>query len=88
MIINCTKLIYSRIPNIVYSNSWAEGKVSILRLKGLAGDFDVLDRAATGGQGLNYMAILPDCSAIIGAHVRYLCTRKSSKLTTSTAPAL
>ena len=58
-----------RIPDLVYSNTWAEGKISILRLKNLAGDFKVLDDLETGGKGLNFMAILPDCSAIIGAHV-------------------
>lgn len=68
-----------RIPDIVYSNSWAEGKISILRLKGLAGDFKVLDEVETGGKGLNFMAILPDCSAIIGACVRHdlLCMQGS-----------
>jgi len=62
-------LIYSRIPDVVYSNSWAEGKILVLRLKGLAGDFEVLDEIETGGKGLNSMAVLPDCSAIVGAHV-------------------
>ena len=62
-------LIYSRIPDVVYSNSWAEGKIFILRSKGLAGDLEVLDEIETGGKGLNSMAVLPDCSAIVGAHV-------------------
>ena len=62
-------MIYSRIPDVVYSNSWAEGKILVLRLKGLAGDFEVLDETETGGKGLNFMAVLPDCSAIVGAHV-------------------
>jgi hypothetical protein len=67
----------SRIPDLVYSNTWAEGKISILRLKGLAGDFKVLDDLETGGKGLNFMAFLPDCSAIIGAHVGLFPSRKS-----------
>jgi hypothetical protein len=66
-----------RIPDLVYSNTWAEGKISILRLKGLAGDFEVIDEFETSGKGLNFMAILPDCSAIIGAHVGRLPTRRS-----------
>ena len=65
-----------RIPDLVYSNTWAEGKISVLRLKGLAGDFKVLDDLETGGKGLNFMAILPDCSAIIGAHVGQSCACK------------
>jgi hypothetical protein len=66
-----------RIPDLVYSNTWAEGKISILRLKGSAGDFKVIDEFETGGKGLNFMAILPDCSAIIGAHVSPLRTGSS-----------
>jgi hypothetical protein len=66
-----------QIPDLVYSNTWAESKISILRLKGLAGDFKVLDDLETSGKGLNYMAVLPDCSAIIGAHVGSSPTRRS-----------
>jgi hypothetical protein len=62
-------LMIRRIPDLVYSNTWAEGKISILRLKGLAGGFKVIDEFETSGKGLNFMAVLPNCSAIIGAHV-------------------
>jgi hypothetical protein len=62
-------LIYSHHADIVYSNSWAEGKISVLRLTSNAGDFEVLDSVETGGKGLNHMTVLPDCSAIVGAHV-------------------
>jgi hypothetical protein len=54
----------------VYSNSWAEGKIFVLRLTISGGDFEVLDSIKSGGKGLNHMAVLPDGSAIIGAHVR------------------
>jgi 6-phosphogluconolactonase len=66
------ELLITRLkPDLVYSNSWADGKISILRLKGSAGDFEVLDAVGTGGKGLNSMAVLPDGSAILGAHVSH-----------------
>jgi len=64
-------LIIRLIPDLVYSNSWADGKISILRLRGSAGDFEVLDTVGTGGKGLNSMAVLSDGSAILGAHVSH-----------------
>jgi hypothetical protein len=54
----------------VYANSWAEGKIFVLRLTSSGGDFEELNSTKTGGKGLNHMAALPDGSAIIGAHVR------------------
>lgn len=62
-------LISSRHADIAYSNSWAEGRIFVLRLTSQTGDFETLDSIETGGKGLNHMTVLPDCSAIIGAHV-------------------
>jgi hypothetical protein len=58
------------LPDIVYSNSWAEGKIFVLRLASSGGAFEELDSIKSGGKGLNHMAVLSDGSAIIGAHVR------------------
>jgi 6-phosphogluconolactonase len=70
-------LIIRLIPDLVYSNSWADGKISILRLKGLRGDFEILNAVGTGGKGLNSMAVVPDGSAILGAHVSHFSDRPS-----------
>lgn len=58
------------MTDIVYSVSWSRGKLFVLKLSGRTGEFEVLDSVSTGGEGLNFIELLPGATGLVGACVR------------------